>query len=87
VQGRQQQLRDDLHVLRHTAASSWLSGGLSLAKVAAFLGDTQQVVLHTYSHFMPGDDNRARELMDAFFDSAETPTGASSALDVPGGSR
>jgi integrase len=30
------------HVLRHTAASAWLSAGLSLAKVAAYLGDTKR---------------------------------------------
>jgi integrase len=76
--------KNGVHVLRHTAASSWLSGGLGLAKVAAFLGDTQQVVLNTYSHFMPGDDDRARELIDAFF--AE-PEAEPSARDVPRASR
>jgi site-specific recombinase XerD len=35
------------HVLRNTAASAWLSAGLSLAKVAAYLGDTKEVVLAT----------------------------------------
>lgn len=55
------------HVLRHTAASEWLSKGLSLAKVAAYLGDTQAVVLDTYSHFMPDDEERSREIMNAFF--------------------
>jgi integrase len=71
------------HVFRHTAASVWLSAGLSLAKVAAFLGDTQEVVLNTYSHFMPDDDDRAREIMNAFFlsDSGEADT-RSCATDV-----
>jgi integrase len=55
------------HVLRHTAASVWLSHGVSLAKVAAYLGDTKEVVLATYAHFMPSDDDRAREAMGAFF--------------------
>ena len=50
------------HVLRHTAASWWLSGGLSLAKAAALLGDTKQVVLDTYAHFMPEDDDLARQI-------------------------
>jgi hypothetical protein len=54
-------------VPRHTAASTWLSKGLSLAKVAAYLGDTKEVVLATYAHFMPDDDDRAREIMNAFF--------------------
>ena len=55
------------HVTRHTFASQLLSKGLSLAKVAALLGDTQEIVVSTYSHFMPGDDDRAREIMNAFF--------------------
>jgi len=55
------------HVTRHTFASELLSKGLSLAKVAALLGDTQEVVLSTYSHFMPGDDDRARAIMNAYF--------------------
>jgi integrase len=64
------------HVLRHTAASVWLSHGVSLAKVAAYLGDTKEVVLATYAHFMPSDDDRARDAMGAFF-------AGSCASDVP----
>ena len=60
-------------MLRQTAASAWLSKGLSLAKVAAYLGDTKEVVLAAYAHFMP-DDDRAREIMNAFF--APTREGA-----------
>jgi integrase len=75
------------HVLRHTAASAWLSAGLSLAKVAAYLGDTKEVVLATYAHFLPDDDDRAREIMNAFF--APLREGADQgacAPVVPGGS-
>jgi len=54
------------HVLRHTAASPWLSHGLSLAKVAAYLGDMEEAVLATHAHFMLSDDDRAREAMGAF---------------------
>lgn len=70
------------HVLRHTAASQWLSGGLNPAKVAAYLGDTLQVVLDTYAHCLPDDDDRARAIMDLFF--AEP---GSSAPDVPRAAR
>ncbi len=63
------------HVLRHTAASAWLG----LPKVAAYLGDTKEVVLATYAHFMPDDDDRARVIMNAFFEQAP---GGSSAADV-----
>jgi hypothetical protein len=61
----------------HTAASVWLSHGVSLAKVAAYLGDTKEVVLAIYAHFLPSDDERARETMGAFFSGAR-------ASDVPG---
>jgi integrase len=56
-----------MHVLRHTAASAWLSAGLNPAKVAAYLGDTPQVLLSTYAHFLPVDDDRARTIMSEFF--------------------
>jgi integrase len=67
------------HVQRHTAASAWLSAGLGLPKVAAYLGDTKEVVLGAYAHFMPDDDDRAREIMNAFF---EGPGEAASAANV-----
>lgn len=72
--------RNGMHVLRHTAASAWLSNGLGLARTAAYLGDTQEVILRTYSHFLAKDEDRAREIMDAFL---EPLSGASSAPDVP----
>jgi integrase len=72
--------RNGCHVLRHTAASAWLSNGLGLARTAAYLGDTQEVILRTYSHFMARDEDRAREIMDAFLEPLET---AGSAPDVP----
>jgi integrase len=74
------------HVLRHTAASAWLSKGLGLAKVAAYLGDTKEVVLATYEHFMPDDDDRARAIMNAFFAPLrEGSAEGSCARSVPGG--
>jgi integrase len=72
------------HVLRHTAASAWLSNGLGLPKVAAYLGDTKEVVLATYAHFLPDDDDRAREIMNAFF---ERSGEVSRAADVQWGFR
>jgi hypothetical protein len=55
------------YVLRHTAVSEWLSKGLSLAKTAAYLRDTKEVVLSVYAYFMPSGDNLAREIMNGFF--------------------
>lgn len=60
--------RNGMHVLRHTAASVWLSAGVvSIAAVAAWLGDTVQVVLRTYAHMMPDDDGAGRKAVNAFF--------------------
>jgi integrase len=56
-----------MHALRHTAASAWLSAGVSVASVAAWLGDTPATVLATYAHLMPDDDDRGRKAMDQFF--------------------
>jgi integrase len=75
------------HVLRHTAASAWLSAGMNIAKVAAILGDTKEVVLETYAHFMPEDDDQARAVMKAFFGALEGTENRGSALDVPDAAR
>lgn len=56
----------------HTAAMTWLAAGLSLARVAAYLGGTKQTVLPVYAHFLPSDDQRAREIMDACFASTRS---------------
>jgi integrase len=66
-----------MHVLRHTAASQWLSGGLNVAKVAAYLGDTVAVVLKTYAHWVPGDDDLGRAIMDGFLDPGKQGSAAS----------
>jgi integrase len=55
------------HVCRHSCAAAWLSGGLNIARVAAYLGDSVGVVSKTYAHFLPNDEERAREIMDAHF--------------------
>lgn len=66
-----------MHVLRHTAASYWLSKGLNVAKVADYLGDTVAIVLKTYAHWMPGDDDLGRAIMDGFLDPSGDASGAS----------
>jgi integrase len=59
--------RHMMHVCRHTAASAWLSAGLSVRAVAEFLGDTEGTVQKTYSHMMPDDRDKARRAMEQFF--------------------
>jgi hypothetical protein len=57
---------------------------MNIAKVAAILGDTKEVVLKTYAHFMPEDDGQARLIMKAFFGALAGTEDAQSARDVPG---
>ena len=45
----------NIHRLRHTAASAWLRAGIDVVRVAAWLGDTVEVVTQTYLHLMPDD--------------------------------
>ena len=42
--------------------------------------NTKEVVLDTYAHFLPDDDDGAWQIMNALFKAAD---GASSALDMP----
>lgn len=73
-----------MHMLRHTAASAWLSAGLSVRAVAEFLGDTEATVQATYSHMMPDDRERARKAMKVFFTrGAAAGRKASGGRDVP----
>ena len=54
------------HHLRHSFATLLLSEGVSIAAVADLLGNTQKIVLSTYSHALPNDRERAlRILVDA----------------------
>jgi integrase len=62
-----------MHITRHTAASAWLSAGLSIRAVAEFLGDAEATVQATYSHMMPDDRERARRAMEQFFTPARGP--------------
>lgn len=76
--------RHMMHVLRHTAASAWLSAGISVRAVAEFLGDTEATVQATYSHMMPDDRERARKAMERFFTpGAGEHREASDGRDVP----
>ncbi len=52
------------HDIRHTAASLMLLHGEPLIRVAAILGDTLAVLLSTYAHYIPDDQERASKIMD-----------------------
>jgi integrase len=55
------------HDTRHTFASTLLSGGVSVAATAEYLGHTPVVLLSTYAHLVPADHERARSVVEAAF--------------------
>lgn len=55
------------HDLRHTYASVLLSGGVSVAATAEYLGHTPAVLLSTYAHLLPADHDRARVAVQEAF--------------------
>jgi hypothetical protein len=48
-------------------ASVLLSGGVSVAAAAEYLGHSPAVLLGTYAHLMPADHDRARSAVEAAF--------------------
>lgn len=55
------------HDTRHTYASTLLSGGVSVAAAAEYLGHSPAVLLRTYAHLMPADHDRARDVVQGAF--------------------
>ena len=55
------------HDTRHTFASTLLSGGVSVAAAADYLGHSPAMLLSTYAHLMPADHERARAAVQAAF--------------------
>jgi integrase len=69
-----------IHRLRHTFASVQLRDGTDVVRVAAWMGDTVDVVVRTYAHLMPDDhdgEEAGRAASAAFLGAC--------ALDVPSG--
>jgi len=54
------------HDLRHYVASALIAGGASVKQVQMILGHASAAVtLGMYAHLWPGDDDRARGILDA----------------------
>ncbi len=60
-----------LHDLRHFAATSMLEGGIPVQTAAGRLGHAPETMLRRYSHFQPGSDRAAGELLAGLVDQAE----------------
>lgn len=61
------------HNLRHTYASTLLSGGVSVPAVAEYLGHSPAELLRTYAHLLPADHDRARAVVEAAFSTSRVP--------------
>lgn len=70
-----------MHVLRHTAASAWLAGGVDIRALAAWLGHSDPAfTLRTYAHLMPSAPDGGRKAMRSF---RATKIDSVSAQNVP----
>lgn len=72
------------HDLRHTAASLWISAGVDIKTVSAWLGhSTAKLTLDTYGHLMGTDADRAAvDRVNKAFGSFTGPAGAALALGL-----
>jgi integrase len=56
-----------LHEARHTCASIFIAAGLNLKKIATYMGHSSATTtLDRYGHLMPGNEQEATGLLDAF---------------------
>ncbi len=55
------------HTARHTHASRLLIEGVSVPEVARRLGDAQETILRTYSHYIPGNGAEVARKVDRFY--------------------
>jgi integrase len=53
-----------LHEFRHSCVSNLLMHGISPRLVARWVGDTESMVLSTYSHLLPSEKQDMAELMN-----------------------
>ena len=53
-----------VHGFRHSCVSYLLSKGMSYRTVARWVGDTEIVVLQTYSHLLPDEKNQIADFLD-----------------------
>ena len=53
-----------VHGFRHSCASYLLSKGMSYRTVARWVGDTETVVLQTYSHLLPDEKDQIANFLD-----------------------
>ncbi len=57
-----------VHGFRHSCVSWLLSKGMSYRTVARWVGDTESVVLETYSHLVPDEKDQIANFLDETYD-------------------
>ena len=64
-------LRIRLHDCRHTFASLMIAAGVNAKALSTFMGHANiSITLDRYGHLMPGAEDEAAGLMDAYLDAA-----------------
>jgi integrase len=62
-----------LHECRHTFASLLIAAGVNAKAITAYLGHASiQTTFDLYGHLMPGNEDEAVALVDAYLERAET---------------
>jgi integrase len=71
-------MRITLHELRHTCASIYIAAGVNAKALSTYLGHASiQITLDRYGHLMPGNEDEAAALVDAYLERANgAPSGA-----------
>ena len=71
-----------LHECRHTFASLLIAAGVNAKAITAYLGHASiQTTFDLYGHLMPGNEDEAIALVDAFLERADTPRRLTQFLD------
>ena len=66
-----QALPSGLHECRHTFASILIAAGVNAKALSTYLGHSSiQITLDRYGHLMPGNENQAVALVDAYLERA-----------------
>ena len=62
-----------LHECRHTFASLMIAAGVNAKALSTYMGHASiTITLDRYGHLMPGNEEEAADLLDAFLERANT---------------
>jgi integrase len=62
-----------LHEARHTYASLMIAAGVNIKAISTYMGHASiQITLDLYGHLLPGNEDEAASLLDAFLERANT---------------